>query len=66
MVKCPKCDSQLPSKYKYCIYCSHKLPKTEENSNKEDLRAHLTTAQFGIAICAILVLAVLTAVPFIL
>ena len=66
MIKCPKCESELPNRYKYCIYCSCKLPNTEENSKQEQLKSKLTLAQYGIAIGALLMLAVVVAVVFIL
>lgn len=38
MIKCPnkKCESEMPDSYRYCIYCSAKLPKTEANSKKRE------------------------------
>ena len=38
MIDCPnkKCGSKMPDSYRYCIYCSAKLPKTEQNSAKAE------------------------------
>ena len=53
MIKCKKCESELPDSYKYCIYCSAKLPKTEQNSVKPD-RNKLSITNILVAVFAIL------------
>lgn len=47
MIKCKKCHSDLPSSYKYCIYCATKLQTTEENKEKLVKKAPYTAAQIG-------------------
>lgn len=51
MVTCPnkKCGSQMPDNYKYCIYCSEKLPQTEANRKQPE---NPTVSVFDICIAA--------------
>ena len=53
MIKCKKCESELPDSYKHCIYCSAKLPKTEQNSVKPD-RNKLSITNILVAVFAVL------------
>lgn len=62
MLKCPneKCGSELPNTYRYCIYCSAKLPSTPQNRKQRE-KADFTPLQIGVAAAAFL-----TAILFII
>lgn len=53
MIKCKKCESELPDSYKYCIYCSARLPQTEQNSAKPE-RKKLSITNILVAVFAVL------------
>lgn len=57
MIDCPnkKCGSALPDSYRYCIYCSEKLPETDKNK-KEKHHIPLTPFQTGIMVGSVLML----------
>lgn len=57
MIKCSKCDSDMPNRYKYCIYCSNELEKTEANSYKLTDRCEFTAGQIGILVGSVLMAA---------
>ena len=59
MLKCPKCDSDLPNSYRYCIYCSQKLPETEQNKKRPDFKPEITPLQIGVIIGAVVMTAFL-------
>lgn len=57
MIDCPnkKCGSRLPDSYRYCVYCSEKLPRTDKNK-KEKQHMPLTPFQVGIMVGSVLML----------
>ena len=52
MVTCKKCTSELPSTYRYCIYCGQKLPETEQNKKEKLKKDKLEPLQIGILLAA--------------
>ena len=67
MLDCPnkKCGSQMPNTFRYCIYCSAKLPDTEQNKKQVD-KGGYSLLQIGVFAASVLLILLFAVAVFML